>query len=228
MIGYLELLADDLRDPLTGHQRELVDIAARNGERLLSMIEDLLTLSGLDAGRLTLRRSATDPRRMADTVVQSLALQAETAGVTVHRSDEGEPVEADWDRARMERVLVNLVGNAIKFTPEGGRVDVTVRSGDEGVELEVRDTGTGIAEEEQDKLFTRFFRTTAAQDAAVPGTGLGLAIAAEIVERHGGHVDLRSTLGEGTTVTVRLPVEATDGDGPQSSMSSASPSMAGS
>ena len=102
-------------------------------------------------------------------------------------------------------MLANLVSNAIKFTPRGGRVDVSLATGGDGVVVEVADTGIGIPEEERARLFERFYRAQAALDRRVPGTGLGLYIAREIVDAHGGRIDVQSVVGEGTVVRVVLP-----------------------
>jgi signal transduction histidine kinase len=108
------------------------------------------------------------------------------------------------------QVLDNLVSNALKFTPSGGRVEVRLREVDCAAVVEIEDTGLGLAEDEQDKLFERFFRSSRAAENAIPGTGLGLAIAKAIVERHGGQIELDSTLNVGTTVRVELPLSQRD------------------
>ena len=110
------------------------------------------------------------------------------------------------DPTRIGQVIDNLVSNALKFTPAGGRVDVRAFAHGEGVRIEVADTGVGIPEDEQELLFERFFRTAQAQSAAVPGAGLGLSIAKAIVEAHGGGISCRSRGGTGTTFVVDLPV----------------------
>ena len=110
------------------------------------------------------------------------------------------------DPQQLEQVFTNLISNALKFTPAGGSVQVSLASAEDGgVVIEVRDTGMGIPPDEYPNLFTRFFRASNAAEAALPGTGLGLAIVQEIVHRHGGAVDIDSELGVGTTLTVWLP-----------------------
>jgi hypothetical protein len=110
------------------------------------------------------------------------------------------------DRGRLAQVLDNLVSNALKFTGDGGTVDVVVESANGEAVVEVRDTGIGISAEEQEHLFDRFFRSAEATERAIPGTGLGLTIAKAIVERHEGEIEVESVTGEGTTMRVRLPV----------------------
>ena len=120
------------------------------------------------------------------------------------------------DPARLAQVLDNLVSNALKFTPAGGRVEVRLSAADGVAVIEVEDTGLGLAEDEQDQLFERFFRSSRASEDAIPGTGLGLAIAKTIVERHGGRIQLESAVDVGTTVRVELPLSLSElGRSPQ-------------
>jgi two-component system, OmpR family, phosphate regulon sensor histidine kinase PhoR len=112
---------------------------------------------------------------------------------------------------RLAQLVDNLISNAIKFTPKGGRVDVRVAACEDTVVIEVRDTGLGISPEEQGRLFDRFFRTQAATDNAIAGTGLGLSIAKAIVDAHRGSIGVESVEGRGTTFHVELPVERVDG-----------------
>ncbi len=106
----------------------------------------------------------------------------------------------------IERVVVNLVSNAVKFTPDGGRVEVRLSSSGDSATIEVRDSGIGIPEEERGQIFSRFFRSSVAQKQAIPGSGLGLSIARAVVEKHGGRVELESRDGDGTTFRVSLPI----------------------
>ena len=128
-------------------------------------------------------------------------------------SGEGRPADSgllsfNGDRMRVGQVVDNLLSNALKFTPAGGRVDVRAFAHGSGARIEVSDSGMGIAEEELALLFDRFFRTTRAQEEAIPGVGLGLSIAKAIVEAHGGRIAVRSREGGGTTFTVDLPAKA--------------------
>jgi signal transduction histidine kinase len=116
-----------------------------------------------------------------------------------------EPVPIVGDAPALERVVMNLLSNAIKFTPDDGRVTVEVSQNGEGALLVVSDTGMGISDEDQQHLFTRFFRSTAATEQAIQGTGLGLSIVHSIVSQHGGAVSVDSAAGKGTKVTVVLP-----------------------
>ena len=155
-----------------------------------------------------------DLRRMIECVVDSLRPRAAEADVTLQiRTSPGPALVADPDR--IAQVLMNLCSNAVKFNRPDGRVFVDASCDGATWTIGVTDTGVGIPDSEQDRLFERFFRATNARDARTPGTGLGLAISRVIVELHGGTIDADSTLGEGTTIRVRLPVDggASTGDG---------------
>jgi signal transduction histidine kinase len=203
--GYLELLLDD--PSLRADQARFLAIVDRNSERLLGLVSDLLFLAQVDAGKLTFELGEVDLERLVHECVESfspaaatkeVALLAETADVPTVRGD----------RARLSQVLDNLVSNALKFTPAGGRVEVRLAIADGAAVLEVADTGLGLRQDEQDQLFERFFRSSRAAENAIPGTGLGLAIAKAIVERHGGRIELESAENAGTTVRVELPLPA--------------------
>jgi PAS domain S-box-containing protein len=201
--GYLELVRED--GGLGEEQDRMLGIVDRNADRLLGLVTDLLLIAEVDAGKLTIEH---DRVQLAGVVAESI----EAAGPRAHAADIQLYLETDdelvvpGDRTRLAQVFDNLISNAIKFTPGGGRVDVRVfRSGTTAV-VEVADTGIGIPEDERLHLFERFFRTSGATAAAVPGTGLGLAIVGAITESHGGTVAVESTEGVGTNFVVRLPL----------------------
>lgn len=208
MIGYLELLEDD--GGLTERQSRLVEVVERNSQRLLSVVEDLLITSGLEHRGLQVRARPIDVAELLGRVIEvmrPIASRAEVELLVATRPGL-EPVAGD--PKMVERVLVNLVSNGIKFTPPGGTVQLAARPGDVGsdIVIDVTDTGMGIPLDEQPQLFQRFFRARRAEDEMVPGSGLGLSIASEIVHAHHGTIDLRSESGVGTTVSVALPTIA--------------------
>jgi len=170
-------------------------------------VQDLLELSRFDAGsvqfnfeRFSLAKSIEDVR---DAVKLECAARGHT--MTVHTPEDLPDIVGD--RARIEQVLINIVTNAIKYTPDGGQIDITSGSSDGFVWVAIKDTGIGIPEEDIPRLFDRFYRVDKARSRESGGTGLGLSIALEIIQRHGGAIDVQSAVGEGTTVTVRLPIE---------------------
>ena len=204
--GYVELLREG--ENLSGEQRRFLAVVDRNADRLLDLVSDLLFLAQVDAGQLTFERKPVDLGQIVADCVESSLPEAVAKGIDLHLSSEEVP-ELDGDPTRLAQVLDNLVSNALKFTPAGGRVEVRLRSEGGSALVEVEDTGHGLADEEQGQLFERFFRSSRAAENAIPGTGLGLAIAKTIVERHGGRIALESTVDVGTTVRVELPLPQT-------------------
>jgi len=205
--GYLELVLDDADQLATEHQ-EFLRIVDRNVDRLLHLVSDLLLVAQVDAGKLTFEWTEVDLASLVGDCVQAARPAAEVAEVElVFAATSDRPIIGD--PSRIGQLLDNLISNAIKFTPAGGRVDVAVDSSGDGAVIEVRDTGYGIAAEDQTQLFERFFRTQSASDMAIAGTGLGLSIAKAIVDAHGGAITVESAKGTGTTFRVTLPLAPT-------------------
>jgi two-component system phosphate regulon sensor histidine kinase PhoR len=200
ILGYAEDLADaDLPDD----ERHSVDVIARNARRLADLVEDLLNASR-EAGQSGAEASAVDLHAAIGQCVEDLSAIAERAHVTVDLV-EGDRHVVAADRLGLDRVLVNLLANAIKFTPPGGRIDITTAVTGSFARTEIADTGRGIPPNEVDKVFERFYRVTA-NNEFVPGTGLGLPIVRDLVTRMGGRVELRSDGTTGTTAIVELPL----------------------
>jgi signal transduction histidine kinase len=212
------LLADvshELRTPLSvvqGNLEALVDgvhpadqahlVAILDETRVLSrLVEDLRTLSLAESGALALHREAVDIGALVRETVDSLASQAEPAGVSLDAqvSSGLPPVDADPVRAR--EILSNLIANALRYTARGGHVGVAAHSEDAAVAIDVRDTGAGIAPELIDRIFDRFYKSAESR-----GAGLGLAIARQLVLAHGGEISATSVVGQGTTIRFTLPI----------------------
>jgi signal transduction histidine kinase len=206
IVGYLEMLQEDLFGELNAGQRRAVDRVAGNSARLLGLIDDLLTLSRVQDEKLTSADRAFDLRTVVRAGHDVVAPAWQQRELAVDLDLPAEPVPFVGDRDMVERVVVNLVGNAVKFTPDGGRLGVRLGCREGEALLEVSDSGIGIPRQEQDQLFSRFFRSSVAQKQAIPGSGLGLSIAKAVVEHHGGTIEVDSDLGAGTTFRVRLPV----------------------
>lgn len=205
IIGYLELLADGAIGDLDEAQLALVRRVERNGHRLLTLVEDLLTLSQIESSGLTIDPVPTDLRAVVSAATDAVSWMLGGRSLDVRIDLPEVPDRQEVDPVQLERMLVNLLTNAVKFTPDGGRIDVRLEVGDTGSTLTVSDTGIGIPEDEQHRLFTRFFRSSTATEQAVQGTGLGLTIVQAIVTSHGGSIGLESSPERGTTVTVHLP-----------------------
>jgi signal transduction histidine kinase/CheY-like chemotaxis protein len=210
ILGFSDLMRHEpaVNDAVTV-PTEWVEHVHRGGEHLLALVNDVLDLSKVEAGRMELRYESFDLASAIAELVNGLRPLAD-------RKDQTLTVEAGTfslvaDRGRFRQVLYNLVSNAIKFTPPGGRVAVSADEADDEIRLTVSDTGVGIAPSELPVIFDEFKQVGMAKDRE-GGTGLGLALAQRLVEAHGGSIDVESTPGEGTTFTVRLPRrrEATD------------------
>ncbi|WP_255769243.1 ATP-binding protein [Pseudarthrobacter sulfonivorans] len=212
IMAYLDMIQENTSDPVSVEVHQMLDIVVRNTERLRLLIEDMLSVSrnGHELSPLQLT-----PVRLARTlkiVTAALTPLAKLQNVSIVLAPTAEDLNIMADEVQLQQVFTNLVSNAIKFTPGGGRIDVrssseTEADGTRWATVSVSDTGMGISEDELAHVFTRFYRASNAMSGAVPGTGLGLAITKDIMDRHGGSIDVASELGLGTTVTVRLPLD---------------------
>ena len=206
IVGYVEMLRDgEVAEPLPG-QIPLLDTIDRNGQRLISMINDLLMLSGLDSDNVQWKHDPVDlveTLRPVEDAVRPL-LKGRELMLNIHSP--GRPVRVTGDRAQLERVMINLLSNAVKFTEDGGEVELLLTEEKGEAVLKVSDTGIGIPVDEQDELFQRFFRASTAQHKQIQGTGLGLSIVAAIVQGHGGRIEVDSAHLQGSTFTVRIPL----------------------
>jgi PAS domain S-box-containing protein len=201
--GYLELVRED--GGLDEEQDRMLGIVDRNADRLLGLVTDLLFIAEVDAGKLTLERNRVQLGDVAGESVEAASPHARAAEIELNL-DADDHLVVDGDRTRLAQVFDNLISNAIKFTPAGGRIDVHVFRSDAVAVVEVSDTGSGIPEDEREHLFERFFRTSGAIRAAVQGTGLGLAIVGAIAASHGGTVSCESAEGGGAKFRVSLPL----------------------
>jgi two-component system, OmpR family, phosphate regulon sensor histidine kinase PhoR len=206
--GYLEMLSDGDGGPLPDEAQRMLEIIDRNALRLRNLIEDLLTQSRIDAGRLRLNIERIGVHDLCERVQKSMRPLALAADIKLDFRAADELLAIEGDGPQLEQVLTNLVSNGIKFTPPGGTVAVEAHRLGTAVVITVRDTGMGIPADEISDLATRFFRASNAVAAAFAGTGLGLSIVAEIVERHGGTLSVDSEVDVGTTVEIRLPAAA--------------------
>jgi two-component system phosphate regulon sensor histidine kinase PhoR len=209
--GYIEILRDRAAGPLTQAQDRMLDSVNRNTARLRHLIEDVLTLSKIESGAFT---SMMRPVSLAEIVaaeVAALQPAAAAKGLTFSWQDSDHSLMVNGDPGQLDRLVLNLLSNAVKFTPEGGSVSVGTGPDGDLAMVRVSDTGIGIPEGERKELFTRFFRASNAVKESVQGTGLGMAIARTIVANHHGDLDVTSREGQGTTVTVRIPLLADQG-----------------
>jgi signal transduction histidine kinase len=196
MQGNVEAILDGVHPADNAHIAPILE----ETKVLARLIDDLRTLSLAEAGALALHRESIEVGSIAREIVTAFSDQARRGAITLRSSAEG-PTTIDADPVRVREVFVNLVTNALRYTPSGGSVDIDVRGTGTGVEATVRDTGTGIAPDAVGGIFDRFSRST---DSA--GAGLGLAIAKGLVEAHGGTIRAESAPGQGTKIVFSLPV----------------------
>jgi len=195
VLGFSELLADERCGPLNDRQHRYLDHVRTGGQHLLKLINDVLDLSRIEAGRLELAMEVVSVEPVIAEVLESLRPLADKKSLVISRHcDSGLAVHAD--ATRFKQVLLNLLGNAVKFTPSGGRIEVAAQGADGQVRIAVRDTGPGIPLEEQTRIFESFYRLSGAASAA-EGTGLGLAIAHRLVSLQGGEMGVESQPGHG-------------------------------
>jgi signal transduction histidine kinase len=206
IMGYLELISDDSFAARTPEQESFLGVVQRNAERLMQLVSDLLLVAEAKERALDLDVHDVDLERLVTECVEAAkpAADAKQIEITV---DHGAPPRLKGDPLRLAQLMDNLVSNAIKFTPQGGRVSVKTSAENGSTLLEVTDSGSGISEADQLQLFNPFFRTQSATAQAIPGTGLGLTITKAIVAAHGGSIAVRSAVGRGTTFNVVLPRE---------------------
>jgi PAS domain S-box-containing protein len=205
--GSLQMLDAGVLGPLTDDQQELITMAVSNSERLGQLVNDILDLERLDAGRMPLDPVEVDAIDLARDSATGITGAAEAAGIrlAVEPAPEGTSVAVVADPHRMIQVLTNLLGNAIKFSDRGSTVSIRVSRADDEVSIAVADRGRGIPADQLSSVFDRFGQVDVGDARRGSGTGLGLAIAREIVERSGGRIAVESTMGAGSTFIVTMP-----------------------
>ncbi len=205
VLGFSDILITGAPGPLTERQHEFLEHIRSSSRHLVQLVNDILDLSRLDAGAFSLSRGPFLPGMLAQQVAAEMSGLAREAGVDLDLKVAEALPKADGDGGRIKQVLINLVGNALKFTPEGGSVTVEVEAGEDEVTFSVRDTGPGIPEAEQGKVFERFYQSVQSPRLATKGSGLGLTIAKLLVERHGGRIWIESEPGRGSTFRFTVP-----------------------
>jgi len=206
ILGYAETLHDEPEcDPET--RKQFVETILRNSKRLEELVNDLLRLARLESPGGAFQFEPIDARDVAERAVETHRDEATVRGVGLFYEPPSSPVPLVGDREVLAQCVSNLVGNAIKFTPQGGIVDVSIDEIDGGVRLVVSDTGVGIPSEQLPRIFERFYRADAGRSRDAGGTGLGLAIAKHAAVLHGGRIDVESAPGRGSRFRVFLPHE---------------------
>jgi PAS domain S-box-containing protein len=207
IIGFSELLGEELEGPLNDKQKRFVNHIHKDSLHLLELINDVLDLSKIEAGKLELRREAFDVRGALEEVLASIRPQAEAKSQSLGTVLDELPA-LDADRTRFKQILLNLLSNAVKFTPEGGSIRVEAGLLEEMAQFSVIDTGVGIPKEEQESVFDKFYQVGQTTKGVREGTGLGLAITQRLVAEHGGKIWVVSEVGKGSRFSFTIPLRA--------------------
>jgi signal transduction histidine kinase len=205
--SYAETLVDVGEDIDTATRERFLNVVLNESDRMSKMVSDLLILTKMDAGDVDMDFRTFDFTESVKSVFDASSLDAAKRGLKMTLSLGKRPQNINGDPDRIGQVITNIVSNAVRYTPEGGSISITVTTDDRKNQVSalIKDTGIGIPKDEIPKLFERFYRVDKARSRAKGGSGLGLSIAHEIVEKHNGFIDIKSELNEGTAVTVVLP-----------------------
>jgi signal transduction histidine kinase len=205
IIGFSEVLGERLFGELNEKQAEYTDDILSSGRHLLSLINDILDLSKVEAGRMELEIAKFDLPLAIENALTLIRERASRHGIKLHHRIDERLGELTGDERKIKQILLNLLSNAVKFTPEGGRIDVDAAITDGSIEISVTDTGIGIAPEDQELIFEEFRQAGTSYVQKREGTGLGLTLTKKFVEMHGGKIWVESQPGKGSTFTFTLP-----------------------
>ena len=223
--GYAQFIEMGLMGPLAARYSGYGKDIRESGEHLLAIVDDILDMTRIIAGKVTLHPQPLDLRELTETSFRLVAPRAESSGVGLSNGVDPHFPPVMADAQRLKQVLVNLLGNAVKFSPPGAQVAVAARETAAGVVIEVRDQGIGMKPKDVERALEPFTQLDDGLDRGHEGTGLGLAIVKSFVELHGGRLRIDSASGQGTTVTVVLPQTMTSGAGAGPSNSGTSDSV---
>jgi len=205
IMGFSDIMRARMFGPLTDRYGEYAELIHESGRHLLDLINDVLDMSKIEAERFELQRGEFDAREAVTAAMRLLRVQADAAGVQLRGVLPPNELEVDADRRALKQIVLNLVSNALKFTPRGGQVTVTADGHDGEFELVVADTGVGISPEDLERL-GRPYEQAGGVDQRARGTGLGLSLVRAFAKLHGGEMNIESRMGAGTSVSVRMPV----------------------
>jgi len=205
----VQLILQGKTGEINENQKNFLSMAERNISRLTNILNNLLDLSRIESGKIDLKIEELDPRTPIEFILSSLKPQADGKSIQLRIEIHKELPAVYGDREKIEQILTNLVGNAIKFTPEGGEITVSARPSPQGknkLAISVRDSGIGISEDQFEKIFEKFHQVEGSLHRSVSGTGLGLAITKGLVEAHHGEIWVESQIGKGSTFTFTLSI----------------------
>jgi signal transduction histidine kinase len=203
IIGFSQVLKQQMYGPLNERQADYVDDVLSSGQHLLNLINDILDLAKVEAGRMELQPSTFELPQLLENAASMVRERATRQGIGLNVATDDSAGEMEGDERKVKQILFNLLSNAVKFTPSGGKVTLAARATEAQVVIAVQDTGIGIGADELDKIFEEFYQVGASRTQE--GTGLGLALTRRLVELHGGQLTVESEPGVGSTFTVTMP-----------------------
>ena len=207
VIGFSEVLGEEMFGELNEKQKEYVEDIHSSGRHLLSLINDILDLSKIEAGRMELDVTTFDVRQALENALTLVTERAGRRGIALESEIDDALTEMTGDERKIKQILLNVLSNAVKFTPEGGKVTLTARGADSALVIAVRDTGVGIAAEDLEHIFEEFRQVGTDYARKVEGTGLGLTLTRRFIELHGGEIAVESEPGVGSEFRITLPLE---------------------
>ena len=209
IIGFAELLSDEIAGTLTSEQKEYASDIHSSGQHLLNMINSILDLSKIEAGKFELKYETFSIGDIINEVLITIAGFADKKGIRINTHLHEQIPLLTADKVKFKQIMFNLLSNAVKFTPENGRVTININLKDQHVQIAVNDTGIGIKSEDMDKIFDAFRQLDSSYARRYEGTGLGLTLTKRLVELHGGRIWVSSEYGKGSTFTFTLPLKPT-------------------
>jgi signal transduction histidine kinase len=212
--GYADLMLMGAAGQVSDPQIRYLKVIKSNADRLHDLVNDLLNISRIETGKTALDLRPLDISQIIEQIVGHLhgRIQHENKNMAVETDISPSLPLVNADHTRVTQILTNLADNAFNYTPQNGQITISAQAGKEHIFVSVKDSGIGIAKENMNKIFDRFFRADDEAVQKVSGTGLGLAIVRSLIEMHGGHLEVTSELGKGSTFTFNLPVVIEDSD----------------
>jgi signal transduction histidine kinase len=214
IIGFTELLKDQAFGPLNEKQLLYLNNIASSGKHLLALINDILDLAKVDAGKVELHRESLSIVQLLDEVLSNIRSLAEKKQIQLTREIAPELSMINVDHNRFKQIMINLLSNALKFTPVNGQVTITAKPEKEYILISVADTGIGISQDNIDRIFNEFEQVDGSRTRKFEGTGLGLALTRRLVELHGGEIWVESELEKGTKFTFSIPIPKPNSEKP--------------
>ncbi|TET08362.1 GHKL domain-containing protein, partial [Candidatus Aerophobetes bacterium] len=205
IVGYVDLILNEDVGKISAEQREFLEIISQNTQRLEALINDVLDIEKIESGRIKLKLEKVNLTEIIEASVNTFKVMAEDKALKLEKEIKTAQIYVLGDANRLSQVFSNLLSNAIKYTKEG-RVKVTLQTKERFASISVEDSGVGMSQEDQRRIFTRFFRAEDSYVRKTSGTGLGLSIAKATIERHNGDIKIKSKLGEGSKFEVILPL----------------------